>query len=100
MEQSTLDNHNVDEFFSDIIEVDLDRSCSPSTFSGNNGPTTKRTKKGDTSWMTDIAREQLEQQKDHYRKNEEHDMRKEEMVEDLINTRRILQNDLLEVLKK
>ncbi|XP_033250610.1 uncharacterized protein LOC117189570 [Drosophila miranda] len=96
MEQSTFDNDNPDEYFSDIIEMDLDGSCSSSTLSGR---PPKKKKKTDISWLAEIAQERLEQQKDHHRKKEEHDVRQEKMVQDLISTQTKFQNDLLEVLK-
>ncbi|EDW39507.1 GL25497 [Drosophila persimilis] len=87
MEQSTLDNDNPDEYFSDIIEMDLDGSCSSSTLSG---PPPKKKKKTDISLLAEIAQERLEQQKDHH-------VRQEKMVQDLISTQTKFQNDLLEV---
>ncbi|XP_015038451.2 uncharacterized protein [Drosophila pseudoobscura] len=86
MEQSTLDNDNPDEYFSEIIEMDLDGSCSSSTLSG---PPPKKKKKTDISLLAEIAQERLEQQKDHH-------VRQEKMVEDLISTQTKFQNDLLE----
>ncbi|XP_033251911.1 uncharacterized protein LOC117191049 [Drosophila miranda] len=96
MEQSTLDNDNPDEYFSDIIEMDLDGSCSSSTLSGR---PPKKKKKTDISWLAEIAQERLEQQKDHHRKKEEHDVRQEKMVQDLISTQTKFQNDLLDLLE-
>ncbi|XP_015042392.2 uncharacterized protein [Drosophila pseudoobscura] len=89
MEQSTLDNDNPDEYFSDIIEMDLDGSCSSSTLSG---PPPKKKKKTDISLLAEIAQERLEQQKGHH-------VRQDKMVQDFISTQTKFQNDLLEVLK-
>ncbi|XP_041450140.1 uncharacterized protein LOC121404551 [Drosophila obscura] len=56
LEQSTLDNENINEFFSDVIEVDLDGSCSSSALSVSNGPPQKRTNliRTQTTFQTDF----------------------------------------------
>ncbi|XP_033235516.1 uncharacterized protein [Drosophila pseudoobscura] len=92
MEQSTLDNGNIGEYFSKIIEIDLDGSCRSSTLYGL---PPKKQKKNDISWLAEIAQERFEEQRDHHRKKEERYVRQEKMVQDLISTQTKFQNEFL-----